>query len=729
MKRSSHYLILCLLLLASAVSQADFRFVAWADNRPGTIDAVPSTGTNRARFQWMLTEMNRLIVQPGGSMVPMWHIVPGDFDETETTEADLPLSGVSTWAFAPGNHDLTELWRPNTSWDHENAHFVFLNEYCCGDGRICDHVYNWLLDDLNSNTQPAIFVVGHEPAFPENAHVGDSLDAYPEERDRFWQLLRDRGVIAYICGHTHVFSTETVDGVLQIDAGNAGNPVHGEPSQTFVVFDVTPDYVSVDVYSGNENQPYGWTDDLFVLPIPEPVYTAHNPSPVDGALAVPLNTALRWTAGSGAVAHDVYLSTGSTPVLVSPGQPGTTYAPLDLLDPETYYYWRIDEYYTDDPDEEPVAGDLWTFETGPATHVTISNGETPVDGIVSGTYVVTQSSDDSYETIQEVLNVPNKNGYSMLEHIWTFDVPAMPYATFFVEAHHDGSTDGDSFEFSYSTNGTTFNYLLTVSQPYSDAVYSCALPDGISGIVYIKVTDTDQTKAAQDMDILFVDHMYILGSYSPSGEPPANQPPVANAGPDQTVTDADEDGSETVTLDGSGSYDPELTPLTYAWMVDGATVEGAQESTLSYSFPVGVHTVTLIVTDAEQASASDEAIITVQQPPAGGTMHVVDLDGAANLRGSSGLWAAVVTVTIADSNGSAVSGATVTGAWGDPAGGTSTGTTGSDGTVTLNSSNMKSSNRVTFTVTGVTHSTLTYDGTQNSDPDGDSDGTVIEVAK
>ena len=39
----------------------------------------------------------------------------------------------------------------------------------------------------------------------------------------------------------------------------------------------------------------------------------------------------------------------------------------------------------------------------------------------------------------------------------------------------------------------------------------------------------------------------------------ANRPPLANAGPDQTVKDADRDGSETVTLDGSASSDRDGT--------------------------------------------------------------------------------------------------------------------------------------------------------------------------
>src|SRR5690606_25049434 len=34
---------------------------------------------------------------------------------------------------------------------------------------------------------------------------------------------------------------------------------------------------------------------------------------------------------------------------------------------------------------------------------------------------------------------------------------------------------------------------------------------------------------------------------------PVNQPPVADAGEDQTVVDADDNGGESVTLDGSGS--------------------------------------------------------------------------------------------------------------------------------------------------------------------------------
>ncbi len=42
-------------------------------------------------------------------------------------------------------------------------------------------------------------------------------------------------------------------------------------------------------------------------------------------------------------------------------------------------------------------------------------------------------------------------------------------------------------------------------------------------------------------------------------------PPVADAGPDQTVSDADGSGVETITLDGSASFDPDGTIVEYQW--------------------------------------------------------------------------------------------------------------------------------------------------------------------
>lgn len=75
-------------------------------------------------------------------------------------------------------------------------------------------------------------------------------------------------------------------------------------------------------------------------------------------------------------------------------------------------------------------------------------------------------------------------------------------------------------------------------------------------------------------------------------------PPVAAAGADITVTDSDSSGAETVTLDGSASTDDTFID-TFTW-TEGATEIGTGAS-ISASFTVGSHTVTLTVAD-ESAS-------------------------------------------------------------------------------------------------------------------------------
>ncbi|RKY52589.1 MAG: hypothetical protein DRP89_07455 [Candidatus Neomarinimicrobiota bacterium] len=133
------------------------------------------------------------------------------------------------------------------SFNYGNAHFVVINEYCDGrsdigtDGDIVDATYSWLVKDLNKNKKKYIFVFGHEPGFPfpdmdsgRLRHKTNSLNKYSGNRDRFWKLMRERGVVAYICGHTHATSIKKIRGVVQLDAGHSrGYGDTGAPS-TFV---------------------------------------------------------------------------------------------------------------------------------------------------------------------------------------------------------------------------------------------------------------------------------------------------------------------------------------------------------------------------------------------------------------------------------------------------------------------------------------------------------------
>jgi hypothetical protein len=92
----------------------------------------------------------------------------------------------------------------------------------------------------------------------------------------------------------------------------------------------------------------------------------------------------------------------------------------------------------------------------------------------------------------------------------------------------------------------------------------------------------------------------------------ANTPPVANAGPDQTV-EASANLTSLVTLDGTGSSDADGDPLTYSWSNTSVSASGV---TPTLSLGLGVHTITLTVDDGS-TTATDEVVITIQDttPP------------------------------------------------------------------------------------------------------------------
>ena len=107
---------------------------------------------------------------------------------------------------------------------------------------------------------------------------------------------------------------------------------------------------------------------------------------------------------------------------------------------------------------------------------------------------------------------------------------------------------------------------------------------------------------------------------------PANQPPMANAGMDQSV-----DAGSMVTLTGTASSDPDGSIAAYAWtQTAGTTVtlSGASSDTASFTAPNVAETLTfqLAVTDDQGATASDEVSVTVQ-PPAANQPPTVDAAG------------------------------------------------------------------------------------------------------
>ncbi len=190
------------------------------------------------------------IIRSSVSATYLWYPVAGNH------EAETPSDMNWLRAFNTGGNSLPHIVNPGPvgsletsfSFDYENAHFAVINEYFDGAtdsnpaGDVSSALLAWLEADLTANTLPIVFVVGHEPAFPQPdaapphrlRHLGDSLDAFPANRDAFWSLLAAHGVKAYICGHTHNYSTIKIDGVWQMDVGHArGMADTGAPS-TFI---------------------------------------------------------------------------------------------------------------------------------------------------------------------------------------------------------------------------------------------------------------------------------------------------------------------------------------------------------------------------------------------------------------------------------------------------------------------------------------------------------------
>jgi hypothetical protein len=113
-------------------------------------------------------------------------------------------------------------------------------------------------------------------------------------------------------------------------------------------------------------------------------------------------------------------------------------------------------------------------------------------------------------------------------------------------------------------------------------------------------------------------------------------------------------------------------------------------------------------------------------PPA--TMHVGNLDGATT--SAKNKWEAKVTILVHDGYENPLANASVSGVWSNGTSGTASCITNASGTCQVTKSGLNSrTTSVTFSVSDVSLSGLTYNAAANHDPDGDSDGTSLMVAK
>lgn len=161
-----------------------------------------------------------------------------------------------------------------------------------------------------------------------------------------------------------------------------------------------------------------------------------------------------------------------------------------------------------------------------------ANGESTRDGSIrSGNYSDTWQDDNQAEVLVEMPTggKPNRRS-SLLTHNW-FVTPHNAPTQLIVNAWGSENNEGDTFTFSYSTDGSTFTEAFTVIAGV-DAYYDAALP---SGVTTIRVQDDDRTQGNRTLDTLTVDYIAIVtndGTPSPTIEP--SNTPIATIVPSKT---------------------------------------------------------------------------------------------------------------------------------------------------------------------------------------------------
>ncbi|MBD3163252.1 MAG: PKD domain-containing protein [Candidatus Eisenbacteria bacterium] len=332
----------------------------------------------------------------------------------------------------------------------------------------------------------------------------------------------------------------------------------------------------------------------------------------------------------------------------------------------------------------------------PASPVALAQNDIPVYGTVTGDYTDTHGSDDVYEVITEVSSQDHpRKWHSRLEHRWEFNVAGGTVVTFSVEAFRPDNSDNDDFSFEYSTDGTAFSPILVVDSA-TEQTYVASLPSDLSGVVTVRVVDTDRNRDNQSLDSIHVDAMSIESSSDPL-------PPVADFVGDPTS------GYAPLTVQFT---DLSLNaPTSWSWDFGDQGTSTVQNPSHEYASP-GLYTVTLTATNAYGSDAETKIDYIVVEEQGSAVMHVHDMVVDRKIAGPN--HSGQCTVTIFDATEAPVSGATVFVTATGPVGDNFSGVTATDGTVFFETGKTKNPvGEWCFEVTDVTHPTFTYEPAAN----------------
>jgi hypothetical protein len=269
----------------------------------------------------------------------------------------------------------------------------------------------------------------------------------------------------------------------------------------------------------------------------------------------------------------------------------------------------LDGSGSSDADGDPLTY-AWTLTTVPAGSAAALSDATAVgptfDADLAGSYVAELVVNDGTvnsapDTVTIVVEAAPPANTAPIADAGPDQSGISPGATVTLDGSGSSDADGDPL---------TYAWTLTSVPAGSTAVLSDATVVGptfdadlVGSYVAQLVVNDGTVDSAPDTVTIVVE-----------AAPPANQAPTADAGPDQPGI---AEGA-TVTLDGSGSSDPDGDPLTYAWTL--TTVPAGSAAVLGDATAVGptfvadvvgTYVAELVVNDGTVDSAPDTVTITV----------------------------------------------------------------------------------------------------------------------
>ncbi|MFL5800180.1 MAG: metallophosphoesterase family protein [Roseiflexaceae bacterium] len=226
-------------------AQQPWRFVVLGDTRTGGLKPPDITDEIVARAAQARPD----VVLADGDMIDALDTQGEVREQWRFWRAAVTPLGAKHVLVTPGNHDVqgnawaTDLFieafpelptngppgfeRRAYALDYGGVRFISLDSESFDDSHHLGAAQlDWLEQQLRDNPNRYTIVFSHDPAYPVGPHIGSSLDVYPQDRDRLWQLLRDYKATAYIAGHEHLYNRREIDGVMQIIAGTSGSFIY-----------------------------------------------------------------------------------------------------------------------------------------------------------------------------------------------------------------------------------------------------------------------------------------------------------------------------------------------------------------------------------------------------------------------------------------------------------------------------------------------------------------------